>query len=299
VIAIETTKLSKSYGSTLALEGLDLSVETGEMFGFLGPNGAGKTTTIRLLLDFIRPTRGNARIFGLDSRTDSFKIRKCISYLPGDMTLYGNMTGRQLITYLASLRGGVDWEYVAQITARLGADLDRSIRTLSRGNQQKIGLVQAFMCRPSLVIMDEPTSGLDPLIQQEFFQMVADVKNEGSTVFMSSHNIAEVERICDRVGIIRNGRLVAVESIESLKQQALHHLELQFASPVSMTDFARIPGIRNIWVDGNVLRCTVIGKPDQLLKAAAQFEVVRLRANEPSLEDVFLSFYDEQDNAVS
>ena len=299
MIAIETTKLSKSYGSTLALEGLDLSVETGEMFGFLGPNGAGKTTTIRLLLDFIRPTRGNARIFGLDSRTDSFKIRKCISYLPGDMTLYGNMTGRQLITYLASLRGGVDWEYVAQITARLGADLDRSIRTLSRGNQQKIGLVQAFMCRPSLVIMDEPTSGLDPLIQQEFFQMVADVKNEGSTVFMSSHNIAEVERICDRVGIIRNGRLVAVESIESLKQQALHHLELQFASPVSMTDFARIPGIRNIWVDGNVLRCTVIGKPDQLLKAAAQFEVVRLRANEPSLEDVFLSFYDEQDNAVS
>ena len=299
MIAIKTTKLSKSYGSNLALDGLELSVESGETFGFLGPNGAGKTTTIRLLLDFIRPTQGSATIFGLDSRTDSFKIRKYISYLPGDMTLYGKMTGKQLVTYLANLRGGVDWAYVEQIADRLGADLNRSIRTLSRGNQQKIGLIQAFMCRPPLIIMDEPTSGLDPLVQQEFYQMVEDVKNEGGTVFMSSHNIAEVERACDRVGIIRDGRLVAVESIQTLKQQALHQLELHFASSISTTDFSHIPGIRDVSVDRNVLRCTIIGKPDQILKAAAQFEVVRLRATEPSLEDVFLSFYDERENAVS
>ena len=290
---IETTDLCKSYGRHEAVSSINLEIREGEVFGYLGPNGAGKTTTIRTLLDFIRPTSGSASIFGLDSHRDTNEVRRRTGYLPGDTPLYEKLTGEEALLYSANLRGGVDWAYVQELTERLDADLSQRIRSLSRGNKQKVGLIQAFMHRPELVIMDEPTSGLDPLIQQEFYAMVEEVKGEGRTVFMSSHNLAEVERVCDRVGIIRRGQIIAVEDVEVLKERALHRLEFHFGGPVSQTDFAELPGVQDLSVDGGVLSCTVVGKPDALIKAVARFEVVKLVSHDSSLEDIFLSYYGE------
>ena len=291
---IETTDLCKSYGRHEAVSSINLEIREGEVFGYLGPNGAGKTTTIRTLLDFIRPTSGSASIFGLDSHRDTDEVQRRTGYLPGDIPLYEKLTGEEALLYSANLRGGVDWAYVQELAERLDADLSQRIRSLSRGNKQKVGLIQAFMHRPELVIMDEPTSGLDPLIQQEFYAMVEEVKGEGRTVFMSSHNLAEVERVCDRVGIIRRGQIIAVEDVEVLKERALHRLEFHFGGPVSQTDFAELPGVRDLSVDGGVLSCTVVGKPDALIKAVARFEVVKLVSHDSSLEDIFLSYYGEE-----
>ena len=290
---IQTHDLTKYYGTVRGLERLDLEVRRGEVFGFLGPNGAGKTTTIRLLLDFIRPTGGSASVLGLDPRRHSREVRRRVDYLPGDMILYEKMTGSQLLSYLVNLRGGVDWKFVGDLVERLQCNLAQPIRSLSRGNRQKIGLVQAFMKRPELIIMDEPTSGLDPLMQQEFYSMVEEVRADGRTVFMSSHNMPEVERVCDRVGIIRQGELIAIEDVHALKERALHQLELHFAAPVPEEAFSNLPGVRDVTVEGNVLRCTVTGKPDALIKAVARFEVLKLVSHEPNLEDIFLSYYNE------
>ncbi len=290
---IQTHDLTKYYGPVRGLERLNLEVRRGEVFGFLGPNGAGKTTTIRLLLDFIRPTGGTASVLGLDPRRHSREVRRRVDYLPGDMVLYERMTGNQLLSYLANLRGGVDWKFVDEMVERLQCNLAQPIRSLSRGNRQKIGLVQAFMKRPEIIIMDEPTSGLDPLIQQEFYGMVEEVRADGRTVFMSSHNMPEVERVCDRVGIIRQGELIAVEDVHALKERALHQLELHFAAPVPEEAFSNLPGVRDVTVEDAVLRCTVIGKPDALIKAVARFEVLKLISHEPNLEDIFLSYYSE------
>ncbi|MCH7706430.1 MAG: ABC transporter ATP-binding protein, partial [Chloroflexi bacterium] len=199
---ILTEGLTKSYGKSRGIVDLNLEVRAGEVFGFLGPNGSGKTTTMRLLLDFIRPTRGRAEVFGLDVRTESMEIRRRVGYLPGDLAMYENLTGRELLTYFANLQGGVSWSYTEALAERLGLDLSRPIRTLSTGNKQKVGLVQAFMHQPELLVVDEPTSGLDPLVRQEFYRIVQEAKAEGQTVFLSSHILAEVERIADRVGII-------------------------------------------------------------------------------------------------
>ena len=206
---IQTHDLCKSYGRVEANSNINLEVGAGEVFGYLGPNGAGKTTTIRTLLDLIRPTSGDALLFGLDSRANSREVRGRTGYLPGEMTLYDRLTGREVLTYTANLRGGVDWGFVDELAERLDSDLSRPVRTLSRGNRQKLGLIQAFMHRPELIIMDEPSSGLDPLLQREFHRMVDEVREDGRTVFVSSHILPEVERICDRVGIIRRGKLVA------------------------------------------------------------------------------------------
>ena len=290
---IQTHDLTKYYGPVRGLERLDLEVRRGEVFGFLGPNGAGKTTTIRLLLDFIRPTGGSASVLGLDPRRHSREVRRRVDYLPGDMILYEKMTGSQLLSYLANLRGGVNWKFVDEMVERLQCNLAQPIRSLSRGNRQKIGLVQAFMKRPELIIMDEPTSGLDPLMQQEFYGMVEEVRADGRTVFMSSHNMPEVERVCDRVGIIRQGELIAIEDVHALKERALHQLEFHFAAPVPKEAFSTLPGVRDVTVEDNVLRCTVIGKPDALIKAVARFEVLKLVSHEPNLEDIFLSYYNE------
>jgi ABC-2 type transport system ATP-binding protein len=287
--------LSKSYGDVDAISNVDLEINAGEVFGYLGPNGAGKTTTIRVLLDFIRPTGGGASIFGLDSVESSRDIRGRIGYLPGEMTLYEKLTGRESLTYAASLRGGVDWRYVDELAERLEADLSRQIRTLSRGNRQKIGLVQAFMNRPELIIMDEPSSGLDPLLQQQFHAMVDEAREEGRTVFISSHILPEVERVCDRVAIIREGRLVTVEDIGVLRERALHRLEFHIAGPVTVEDFAAVSGVRDLTVVNGVLRCNILGSPDALVKAVARFEVTRVVSQEPHLEDVFLSYYGEGD----
>ena len=292
---IQTSNLTKYYGSHPGVVDVSLEVEEGEVFGYLGPNGAGKTTTIRTLLDFIRPTSGSATVFGLDTRQHAREIRRRVDYLPGDIALYEKMTGRELLTYMASLRGGVDWTFVDDLAGRLQSDLSRPIRTLSRGNRQKIGLLQAFMSRPELIIMDEPTSGLDPLMQQEFYRMVEEVRAEGRTVFLSSHVLPEVERVCDRVAIIRNGRLVTIEDVNALKERALHQMEFHFAGPVPEREFKDLAGVQDLTVEDSVVRCTIMGKPDALVKAAARYEVVKLVSHEAHLEDVFLSYYGEGD----
>ena len=296
---IRTAGLTRHYGPVVALSGLDLDVVRGEVFGYLGPNAAGKTTTIRILLDLIRPTAGAAFLFGRDSRREGLAIRRRVGYLPGEMTLYENLTGRQFLSYFAALRGGVEWAYVDRLAERFAADLGPRIRTLSHGNRQKLGLIQAFMHRPELLILDEPTVGLYPLMQQEFYALIADARAAGQTVFVSSHVIPEVERTCDRVGILRSGRLLTVERISALKAKAIRHVEIRFAEPVPADAFAWLPGTRDMRVDGDVVRCAVVGAIDQLVKAAARFEVVEINSAEPSLEELFLTYYEPAQPAAA
>ncbi|MBI2873427.1 MAG: ABC transporter ATP-binding protein [Chloroflexi bacterium] len=287
--------LTKFYGKQRGVVGLDMEVLQGEVFGFLGPNGAGKTTTIRLCLDFIRPTSGRVAVFGMDARQHACQVHMRTGYLPGDLSLYGNLTGGELLTYASHLRGGVDWGFVHDLATRLECNLSRPIRALSHGNRQKIGLIHAMMHGPELLVLDEPTSGLDPLMQQEFYRLVAELKAAGRTVFLSSHIMPEVERVCDRVGIIRDGELVVVESVQALKARALRHLEIHFSATVPPEVFSGIPGVRDVAVEDSVLRCTIVGTLDPVIKAAARFEVVNVISREPSLEEVFLAYYDRGD----
>lgn len=290
-MVIRTEGLTKFYGRQRGVIDVNMEVQRGEVFGYLGPNGAGKTTTIRLLLDFIRPTRGRATIFDLDTRRHSREIRQRIGHLPGELALYENLTAAELLRYVGHLREGVEWGFVEELAARLECNLSQSIRSLSHGNKQKIGVIQAFMHKPELFILDEPTIGLDPLMQQEFYRLIAEVKAEGRTVFLSSHILPEVERVCDRVGIIREGRLIAVENVAALKARALRRLEIRFAAPVPQEAFASLAGVRDVTVENSVLHCTVVGSLDALIKAAAQFEVVNVISHEPSLEEIFLAYY--------
>ncbi|NPV06793.1 MAG: ABC transporter ATP-binding protein [Anaerolineae bacterium] len=288
---IRTDSLTKYYGKNRGVLELSFEVRPGEVFGFLGPNGAGKTTTIRVLMDFIRPTEGVAQVFGLDSQRDSVEIRRRVGYLPGELALYDNLTAGELLRHFAHLRGGVEWGYVRELAARLDLGLRQRISSLSQGNKRKVGLVQALMHRPELLLLDEPTNGLDPLVQQEFYRLVSEVKAEGRTIFLSSHNLPEVERVCDRVGVIRLGRLVAVEEIEALKRRAFRQLEIHFAQPVPAQAFEDVQGVRDVRVDDGVLQCSVVGSLDGLVKKAAQFEVVNIVSHEPSLEQIFLAYY--------
>jgi beta-exotoxin I transport system ATP-binding protein len=292
---IHTEGLTKRYGAARGVVDLDLDVLGGEVFGFLGPNGAGKTTTIRILLDFIRATSGRALLFGLDSRRDSRAIRRRIGYLPGELTLYESLRGTELLTFLANLRGRPSIETGRRIAARLDCDLTRPIKTLSHGNRQKLGLVQALMGDPELAILDEPTLGLDPLVQAVFFELVDELRADGRTLFVSSHNLPEIQRICDRVGIIRDGRLLAVESVADLKGRAFRRLELRFAEPVTAERFEGLPGVRDLVVDGRRLACVVEGSVDPVLRAALELRVEDVISHEPSLEEVFLTFYGNRD----
>jgi ABC-2 type transport system ATP-binding protein len=288
---IVAEQLTKSYGKQRGVIDLSFSVGPGEVFGYLGPNGAGKTTTIRTMLDLIRPTGGRVSVLGLDSRSDSIEIHRRTGYLPGERALYERLTGTEFLSHLASLRGGVDWSFVRRLAQRLDCHLGAAIRSLSHGNKQKVGLIQAFMHQPELLILDEPTQGLDPLVQQEFHKLVEEVRAEGRTVFLSSHVMPEVERLCDRVGIIREGRLVAIEDIGDLKARAVRTLEIHFARPVPTEAFSGLPGVREIEAHGDSLRLSVAGSLDAIVKAAGRFEVVDLASHEPSLEDIFLAFY--------
>jgi ABC-2 type transport system ATP-binding protein len=297
--AIETHKLTKWYGRSRGVIDVDLVVETGQIFGFLGPNGAGKSTTIRLLLDLIRPTSGSASVLGLDVHRDRLAIDRRVSYVPGELSLYDDLTGLQLLTYLGNLHGTVDAAYRDGLIQRLELDPTTRIKSLSRGNKQKVGLVAAFMIRPELLILDEPTAGLDPFIQLEFEHLCEEARGEDRTVFISSHQLPEVEHLCDRVGIIREGRLLAVELITSLKDRALRRLEIDFGSPVPTEAFANLPGVRDLTVDNGILRCTVMGSLDALVKAAALFEVRNLRTIETSLEEIFMAYYGAGDGAVA
>jgi ABC-2 type transport system ATP-binding protein len=290
--AIETHRLTKWYGRSRGIVDVDLVVETGQIFGFLGPNGAGKSTTIRLLFDLIRPTSGSASVLGLDVHRDRLAIDRRTSYVPGELSLYSELTGRQLLTYLANLQGKVDADYREKLIERLELDPTRKIKSLSRGNKQKVGLVAAFMIRPELLILDEPTAGLDPFVQLEFEHLCEEVRDEGHTVFISSHQLPEVEHLCDRVGIIREGRLLAVELITDLKARALRRLEIDFGEPVSADAFAGLAGVRDLTIDDDaVLRCTVMGSVDALVKAAARYRIDNLRSVDTSLEEIFMAYY--------
>jgi ABC-2 type transport system ATP-binding protein len=296
--AIVTSNLTKWYGKNRAVEDLNLEVRRGEVFGFLGPNGAGKTTTIRLLLDFIRPTRGKAAVLGLDCRRHSVHVRRLIGYVPGEFTLYESLTGDQFLRFIAGLRGGTDPCTVRDLARRLDCDLGRPIGELSHGNKQKICIIQALMNKPDVLLLDEPTIGLDPLMQQEFYRLVAELQAEGRTVLFSSHILSEVERVCGRVAIIREGRILKVSAVSELKAMALRRLVITFAGSAPDGLFANLPKVREVVAEGNCLRCTVRGSLDAVIKTLAAYEVKDVISQEPSLEDAFLSFYGEAPDAA-
>jgi ABC-2 type transport system ATP-binding protein len=289
--AIRTVGLTKYYGKARGVLGVDLEVEAGEIFGFLGPNGAGKSTTTRLLLDLIRPTSGRAEVLGLDAHRDRIAIDRRIGYLPGELALYGGLTAAQTLEYLGNLGGSADRAYRAQLVERFELDPSKRIKAMSLGNKQKVGLVAAFQGRPELLLLDEPTIGLDPFVQLEFERLAAETRADGRTLFVSSHILPEVEHLCDRVGIIREGRLLAVESIATLKERSLRRIEVGFASPPPLDAFRALPGVRDVSVVDSTVLCTVIGSLDAFVKAAARFEVQTLRTAETSLEEIFLAYY--------
>jgi len=292
---IHTERLTKDYGPHRGITELDLDVEEGEIFGFLGPNGAGKTTTMRVLLDLIRPTSGRAEVFGIETTKDPVAIHRRVGYLPGEFDLYDRLTGADTIAYFANLRGGVDGKYVAQLVERLDLDPSRRFKEYSKGNKQKVGLVVALQHRPDLLILDEPTSGLDPLIQQKFFEMVREARAEGRSIFLSSHIIDEVDRTCDPVAIIREGRLVQVDRIEAIRRLAFHHVELTFGGPVAAGVFSSIDGVSDVEVDGASIRMRVAGPIGAVLSAAGPHGLIDVVSREPNLEDVFLAQYGGQD----
>jgi len=284
--------LTKRYGSERGVTDLTFSVAPGEALGFLGPNGAGKTTTIRLILDFIRPTAGSVRVFGLDPRREGVRVHRRVGYLPGELALYERMSVEAYLRSFADLRGDVPWSSVQELADRLDLKLTKRIHELSHGNKQKVGLVQAFMHRPELLILDEPTQGLDPLVQQTFYAIVEEERERGATVFLSSHVMPEVERVCDRVGIIREGRLVTIADIGRLKARALRRIEFHFERPVPASAFGSLPGVKSVSVHGDSVLLSVEGPVDAVVKEAARHPLVSLETREPSLEEAFLAFYD-------
>jgi ABC-2 type transport system ATP-binding protein len=288
---IETEQLTKSYGSHRGIIDIDLVVNEGEAFGFLGPNGAGKTTTIRTLLDHIRPTSGQARIFGIVTTEDPVAIHRRIGYLPGEFTLYDKLTGGQTIEYFANLRGGVDQRYQRDLIARLDVDPSRKFKEYSKGNKQKIGLIVALQHRPDLLLLDEPTSGLDPLVQQTFYAVIREAKADGRTVFLSSHILSEVEKTCDRVAIIRDGRLARVDRVEALRDLAHHQVELVFTDRVPVEEFKALPGVSDLVAEDHILRMRVTGSITPVVRAAARYELTDFVSREPSLEETFLAEY--------
>ena len=291
--AIELDRLTKRYGAARGIDDVTLSVRTGEVFGFLGPNGAGKTTTLRTLLDLLHPTSGAARVFGLDSRRDAAAIHARIGNLPGDSAYDPRMTGRELLRFLAGLRGLRGIGRGKALARRFEADLDRPLGELSRGNRQKIGLVQSAFHEPELLVLDEPTAGLDPLMQEEFLAFVAEERAQGRTILLSSHDLDEVERVCDRVGIIRAGRLVAVEDVAAITARAYRHVTIQFAEPVDPAEFTRLPGVSALERANGRISFRAEGDLDAVVKTAARHTVSDIELSHPTLEEVFLTYYGE------
>jgi ABC-2 type transport system ATP-binding protein len=290
VTVVRVEKLTKFYGSDRGVVDLTFGVDAGEVFGFLGPNGAGKTTTIRLMLDLIRPTRGEVELFGVDPRRD-VALRRRIGYLPGDLRLYERLTARELLTYFAHLRSVKALGAAPDLVDRLELELDRPIHALSKGNRQKVGLVQAFMHKPDLLILDEPTVGLDPLVQQAFYELLTEVRSEGATVFLSSHVLPEVQHVADRVALIREGSLVLVAGVDDLRARALARVSVTFESLPPQAAFADLSGVRELERRGHTILFSLDGEVDALIKALARHRVTAIDSHEADLEDIFLSLY--------
>jgi ABC-2 type transport system ATP-binding protein len=299
-ISIQTNQLSKSYGRSRGIIDVTFGIQEGEVFGFLGPNGAGKTTTMRTLMGLLHANSGSASIGGLDCWKESTEVKKLVGYLPSEFTFDPGLRGAQIIEYLGHLRGGVDQTFVRALIERLGLDPSKRFREYSHGNKQKVGLVQAFMHKPRLLILDEPTSGLDPLNQQEFYQMVAEVRTEGRTVFLSSHILPEVEQTCDRVAIIREGRLIKVDHVSSLKEIRQHDVEISFPGPASIEWFKQATGVTRVvqGADEHTLQLNVQGILTEIIHLASQHDATNIATHEPTLEEAFLRFY-EPDQASS
>src|SRR3984893_1844352 len=293
---IQTHQLTKSYGRSRGIIDVTFGIQEGEVFGFLGPNGAGKTTTMRTLMGLLHANRGSATIGGLDCWTQSSEVKKLVGYLPGEFTFDPGLRGAQIIEYLGHLRGGVDQTYVRSLVERLGFDPSKRFREYSHGNKQKLGLVQVFMHKPRLLILDEPTSGLDPLNQQEFYKMVAEIRSEGRTVFLSSHILPEVEHTCDRVAIIREGRLVKIDHVSSLKEIRQHDVEISFPGPASIEWFKHVAGVTKVaqGAGEHTLQVNVQGDLTEIIRIAGQHGATNIATHEPTLEEVFLRFYEPQ-----
>ena len=286
--------LTKFYGRDRGVVDLDFEVHGGEVFGFLGPNGAGKTTTIRLMLDLIRPTRGRIELFGREPHLD-VALRRRIGYLPGDLRLYERLTARELLTYFANLRSMRGLGTTTVLADRLELELDRPIRALSKGNRQKVGLVQAFMHEPELLILDEPTAGLDPLVQHTFYDLIDEARAGGATVFLSSHVLPEVQHVADRVALVRDGRLVLVAAVDDLRARALTRVAVTFATLPSSSAFAGVAGAREIERSGRTILFSLEGEADALVKALARHRVVAVDSHEADLEDIFLALYGNEE----
>lgn len=293
---IQTHQLTKSYGRSRGIIDVTFDIQEGEVFGFLGPNGAGKTTTMRTLMGLLHANRGSATIGGLDCWTQSREVKKLVGYLPGEFTFDPGLRGAQIIEYLGHLRGGVDQTYVRSLVERLGLDPSKRFREYSHGNKQKLGLVQAFMHHPRVLILDEPTSGLDPLNQQEFYKMVAEVHAEGRSVFLSSHILPEIEQTCDRVAIIREGHLIKIDHVSALKDIRQHDVEISFAGLASPEWFKHVAGVTSVaqGADDHTLQVNVQGELTEIIRIAGQHGATNIATHEPTLEEVFLRFYEPQ-----
>jgi len=289
VAAIELQGVTKTYGKARGVADIDLAVEDGEVFGYLGPNGAGKTTTIRLILDFIRPTSGTVRVLGRSPKEP--ELRHQIGYLAGELDLYEKLSGEDLLTYLDSLRGNGALGYARELAERLKLDLSRPIGKLSKGNKQKVGVVQALMHKPKLLVLDEPTSGLDPLVQEEFYAMLADHTAKGGSVFLSSHVLSEVERVASRVAIIREGRLAEVASLADLRRKTVRSFEVTFDEDIAPSDFETVAGLSQVSVTERILTCQVTGAVDPFVKAIARHKVANIVSQGDDLEALFLHYY--------
>jgi ABC-2 type transport system ATP-binding protein len=292
IITVEN--LTKHYGSSRGIEDVSFEIAEGEVFGFLGPNGAGKTTTMRTLMGLLHPASGKATIGGYDCWTQATEAKRLVGYLPGEFAFDPALTGAQIIQYLGNLRGNIDEAYVKQLVDRLGLDLSKKFRAYSRGNKQKVGVIQAFMHKPPLLILDEPTGGLDPLNQQEFYKIVQETHANGQTVFLSSHILPEVEHTCERVGIIRDGRLVQVDRVSALKALQQRQLEITFAGPASPEWFAQVPGVLSVGQGATPQELHMAVHKDiaQVIQVAAQHGATNILTREPSLEEIFLHFYE-------
>ena len=295
---VKTENLVKTYGRSRGVADINLEIEEGEVFGFLGPNGAGKTTTMRILMGLLRPSNGRARIESFDCWSQAEEIKRLVGYLPGEFAFEGSMKGIQIITYLANLRGGVDKKFTEALIERLELDTSKKFREYSRGNKQKVGLVQAFMHKPRLLILDEPSGGLDPLNQQTFYQFVAEAKANGQTVFLSSHILSEVEQTCDRVCIIREGRIVTINPVTSLKSMRQYKVTLRFATMISADIFAGVKNVLSSRVlgTGQTIELTVQDDLQEIISIAAQHAAISINTHEPTLEEIFLQYY-KQDAA--